>query len=111
MPSLKFETADHPHACGENLGKVVIIDVKDGPSPRVWGKLRLIQQCYLLIRTIPTRVGKTKEHREPAQAIADHPHACGENSSSSTKSSRIRGPSPRVWGKLHSLTREPLPIR
>ena len=34
------------------------------------------------------------------QEVADHPHACGENSHSCAPTGPISGPSPRVWGEL-----------
>ena len=72
--------ADHPHACGENATELTKTNGKNGPSPRVWGKLRNTDDEAAYLRTIPTRVGKTWRSATPAPRCTDHPHACGENS-------------------------------
>src|SRR5947209_13761887 len=51
--------ADHPHACGENVGGAACQLALAGPSPRVWGRLNEAVGVDLVQRTIPTRVGKT----------------------------------------------------
>ena len=52
-------------------------------------------------------MGKTSGLRPRLVRRADHPHACGENTHILVFSSRIVGPSPRVWGKLY-CPRKPL---
>ena len=54
-------SADHPHARGENCARGRSISV--------------------LIRTIPTHVGRTARASSCDRACADHPHARGENAS------------------------------
>ena len=91
--------AVHPHACGENLdfiyglseefgppprvwGKRLgphLIAVNDGPPPRVWGKLRKYTNISRIIRSTPTRVGKTTSPISKLNQLGVHPHACGEN--------------------------------
>ena len=48
---------DHPHACGDKLFVILLFEITQGSSPRVWGQDadRLYQ--YDRIRIIPTRVG------------------------------------------------------
>ena len=49
----------HPHGCGENVYTLTGFGTFYGPSPRVWGKLRHMQQARCFLRSIPTGVGKT----------------------------------------------------
>ena len=91
--------ADHPHACGENPDVEVELEEICGPSPRVWGELRPCSLSERLMRTIPTRVGRTPSLSLPKFATTDHPHACGENQSTAKKVWIRGGPSPRVWGE------------
>ncbi len=74
------ESADHPHACGENCKSGGRLAAHlNGPSPRAWGK-----------RRFPSRI---------ALGFADHPHACGENPDQCDLLNASIGPSPRAWGK------------
>ena len=98
---------DHPHAGGEHKVGDAIAVAADGPSPRGWGAQR--RWCLVLPerRTIPTRVGSTLPLRMVETFQADHPHAGGEHLSLRRRSSLLRGPSPRGWGALATVT----PIR
>ena len=71
--------ADHPHARGENASATNPGIVENGPSPRARGKRFLYRNCLCLIRTIPTRAGKTDDGFSAAGREEDHPHARGEN--------------------------------
>src|SRR5688572_12410078 len=71
-----------------------------GPSPRVWGELCTLHWHPKRVRTIPTRVGRTKLGFPEKGKIADHPHACGENDHWMIGPPHQIGPSPRVWGEL-----------
>ena len=51
--------AEHPHACGENATTEDRKGVRDGTSPRVWGKQHDRERPRPTDRNIPTRVGKT----------------------------------------------------
>src|SRR5436189_207704 len=55
-----------------------------------------------MMRTIPTRVGKTVTATIWVDAHLDHPHAGGENHAVIERIHHPPGPSPRVWGK-HKL--------
>ena len=74
--------ADHPHACGENHFIPQNGVRLCGPSPRVWGEQILKALRASLLRTIPTRVGRTGALLAGAFSLTDHPHACGENPTS-----------------------------
>ena len=91
--------ADHPHAGGENDITGGGIPSVSGPSPRGWGKRRLGRLPARDDRTIPTRVGKTNIALAATGALADHPHAGGENPKMGYSPERTAGPSPRGWGK------------
>ncbi len=91
--------ADHPHACGENKPFSVMSRNVRGPSPRVWGEPTRDCTPVKRLRTIPTRVGRTKGHHMAKRLVTDHPHACGENETRFQAVASSPGPSPRVWGE------------
>ena len=51
----------HPHACGENILRFLLVLTYFGTSPRMWGKRLNEGVEFRLIRYIPTHVGKTIE--------------------------------------------------
>ena len=95
----RLEFQVHPHACGENDPGASITDDNNGPPPRVWGKLLIWPNQHRLIRSTPTRVGKTGRSSRRQRNVQVHPHACGENAASLLADKYCRGPPPRVWGK------------
>ena len=99
MPGL-MQPPDHPHACGEYCVPLMFQHRRDGPSPRVWGILPKYEPHDWLDRTNPTRVGNMRRRRSWPSRRTDHPHACGEYSSSLATRAPVYGPSPRVWGIL-----------
>ena len=99
-PPRLHPTLVHPHACGEYALKRFTFGNNFGPSPRVWGILRLLDLFPSLFRSIPTRVGNTPEQFTSNPRGSVHPHACGEYLARSTQTGRWHGPSPRVWGIL-----------
>ena len=70
----------HPHACGEDHRRSRRPSWRSGPSPRVWGRRVIAALGVLLVRSIPTRVGKTIRGRIKKRCESVHPHACGEDS-------------------------------
>src|SRR5271157_2375097 len=70
---------DHPHACGENNAVTLGNISEDGPSPRAWGERSAVTQFRRELRTIPTRVGRTRARAPSRGGPADHPHARGDN--------------------------------
>jgi hypothetical protein len=92
--------ADHPHASGENFQQSKRVNRSIGPSPREWGELQKRTRNLRVLRTIPTRVGRTMIARVNRQSSADHPHASGENESVAGVFVHFLGPSPREWGEL-----------
>ncbi len=73
------KSTDHPHARGENLLRILFFGPRCGPSPRAWGEPRAPSISLRYLRTIPTRVGRTRRTTSSAARPADHPHARGEN--------------------------------
>ena len=69
----------HPHTRGENQARVIALSRFFGPSPLSWGKRNRNLRATRKRRTIPTLVGKTREHGLNFQACSDHPHTRGEN--------------------------------
>jgi len=59
--SRRSRRPDHPHAGGENARATAGPATIAGPSPRGWGEQRVSWSFALLRRTIPTRVGRTRE--------------------------------------------------
>ena len=59
----------------------------------------------LLIRITPAHAGKTVLSIARALAIADHPRACGENTSPRLSSFICRGSPPRMRGKRFNADR------
>ena len=70
----------HPHACGENSHFVNEYPKGAGPPPRVWGKRSPFPGSSAVLRSTPTRVGKTITGWKNLVVVD--------------------GPPPRVWGKL-----------
>ena len=76
---LVIQTADHPHARGENAVSVRYSGMSFGPSPRTWGELSMAMRARGYRRTIPTHVGRTPNVYGTLILPTDHPHARGEN--------------------------------
>ncbi len=71
---------------------------------------------YGIIRSTPTRVGKTPNQFLPTCVTTVHPHACGENEPVPPQLHSGVGPPPRVWGKraenhAHALAARSTPTR
>ena len=96
---LMSTSTDHPHGRGENVPPSARHLFTSGPSPRAWGKLVQPVLVSVVVRTIPTGVGKTRNRKAIRRQIADHPHGRGENVSFSSYDLKKIGPSPRAWGK------------
>ncbi len=89
----------HPHGCGENPHQFQVFYLPYGSSPRVWGKLLASVSSRMLLRFIPTGVGKTLARISLTLIPAVHPHGCGENDGVAGGPPAGGGSSPRVWGK------------
>ncbi len=99
LSSWSIGSSDHPHVRGENVSKAILSDLLRGPSPRPWGKLFRVNMTLVLLRTIPTSVGKTSPPGCRGRGGSDHPHVRGENLKPLLLGAFAYGPSPRPWGK------------
>ncbi len=88
----------HPPACGEHSLCPQESLYICGSSPRMWGTPHALSYPLGRRRFIPTHVGNTSPRRPSTSRIPVHPHACGEHSSASRRSSTFTGSSPRMWG-------------
>ena len=75
---------NHPHACGDKIGEVYSVIRIVGSSPRVWGQAEYNQNQTKPTGIIPTRVGTSMPSRKGSDDNQDHPHACGDKSSSNS---------------------------
>ena len=90
---------DHPHACGDKKHLHPTQKPVAGSSPRVWGQASFGYRLPSLMGIIPTRVGTSFLRRQRAQAVWDHPHACGDKRMCVYSITLKIGSSPRVWGQ------------
>ncbi|EQA61067.1 hypothetical protein LEP1GSC062_1308 [Leptospira alexanderi serovar Manhao 3 str. L 60] len=70
-----------------------------GSTPRVWGKDSLKPLLASPQRFNPTCVGKRPEKTPAEKEIPVQPHVCGEKNLNKVIQDRVRGSTPRVWGK------------
>ena len=91
---------DHPRACGEDIGGVIVAATGWGPPPRMRGRPERERVRRLLIRTTPAHAGKTSPSTKSHTSPADHPRACGEDDPLTALRSGGRGPPPRMRGRL-----------
>ena len=77
MP-LKARQRDHPRACGEKAGRIILRGQKKGSPPRMRGKALQLVTGLAEGRITPAHAGKSPSMcRRPAPCW-DHPRACGE---------------------------------
>jgi len=91
-------SAVHPHVCGERHNRLPALLNIAGSSPRVWGTSGIVGSRRIVRRFIPTCVGNVHWKQRYDNAIAVHPHVCGERSRDREARSMACGSSPRVWG-------------
>ncbi len=88
----------HPHVRGEYGHFRTRSEIRNGSSPRAWGILHNIRQCFYLSWFIPTCVGNTYCIVYFVFYSVVHPHVRGEYYTTSGLRAFIRGSSPRAWG-------------
>ena len=94
---------DHPRACGANRIWTVSLYVSCGSSPRVRGKLQMVERMFEVGRIIPARAGQTTAGLTARNTGTDHPRACGANNLSIWTPWPATGSSPRVRGKQRDV--------
>ena len=97
--------AVHPHARGDNGEYVLVQHVHYGSPPRAWGQRVWAIVYASVLRFTPTRVGTTTSGGPTAGAISVHPHARGDNSSTTASGWSWIGSPPRAWGQHNSPIR------
>ena len=97
---------DHPRACGENSFEILVKLFAFGSPPRMRGKLSAKDFGDPEIRISPAHAGKTYFFMPHQLRPADHPRACGENSSGLSTAPEKCGSPPRMRGKrkLYGIT-------
>ncbi len=105
------EFADHPRACGANAETRFDYVAHRGSSPRMRGKLTVLGDAIGQVRIIPAHAGQTPGARVCVALVADHPRACGANSSLPCSLLPAVGSSPRMRGKLDGFTAAAKPAR
>ena len=78
---LRRKSPDHPRACGANVGSCASNIIGFGSSPRMRGKLVGRGDLFRGGRIIPAHAGQTQTAYLRHSRIADHPRACGANTS------------------------------
>ena len=74
---------DHPRACGANLERAWKTVMASGSSPRMRGKRLIGSVVHDAHRIIPAHAGQTHRLEDRRRLDADHPRACGANSTAS----------------------------
>ena len=92
----------HPRACGGNHICYLPIERGEGPSPRLRGKRELRWGAIPRPRSIPAPAGETFGDLNSTHICRVHPRACGGNRHARRRPYHLRGPSPRLRGKLSS---------
>ena len=90
----------HPHACGEDFSTPTISFSHLETPPRMWGRRQNLAYRYLGFGNTPTHVGKTCVTPNVPVTARKHPHACGEDKTSSSSVSMSTETPPRMWGRL-----------
>jgi hypothetical protein len=91
--------SDHPHVRGEKPLHLLATKNRFGSSPRAWGKAGGNRLDLLLVRIIPTCVGKSCCWGCGAGWGTDHPHVREEKNLYLHSKCEGLGSSPRAWGK------------
>ena len=92
-------SADHPRACGENTIQGRERLPFSGSPPRMRGKRPLTITPFSVYRITPAHAGKTQQRGSADGGGADHPRACGENSTLPSLPCSLFGSPPRMRGK------------
>ena len=93
------KNAEHPRVCGENEREFISHPHHAGTSPRMRGKLALLQKPVKHVRNIPAYAGKTSFTTWVTSYQEEHPRVCGENHIDTRLSTDRIGTSPRMRGK------------
>ena len=95
----------HPRAYGENADYTDLIDMVEGSSPRIRGKLLLEALVQAGVGLIPAHTGKTSTVNQSRRRRWAHPRAYGENAKNGGAFKPGLGSSPRIRGKRREVAR------
>src|SRR5690606_14855609 len=93
--------AVHPHARGDDASPATVTRSPYGTPPRAWGRLAIPLERASTSRYTPTRVGTTDRRRIAACWNAVHPHARGDDLSTTCPNRTHNGTPPRAWGRRY----------
>ena len=91
---------DHPRACGAHNSSRYERSVTKGSSPRMRGSQFYYPKFQNIVGIIPAHAGLTDGPRFYADAVRDHPRACGAHVALNTIFATGMGSSPRMRGSL-----------
>ena len=95
---------DHPRACGEDDHPTRQLFPREGPPPRMRGRLERQPCTPVRGRTTPAHAGKTTPTRGCGRGCSDHPRACGEDVVFPGLGDVCLGPPPRMRGRPRRQT-------
>ncbi len=101
IPKRFRAAAVHPHGCGACCNDELVGYFRYGSSPRVWGVLAPRVDHRLVVRFIPTGVGRARWVAFARRLFPVHPHGCGACNLCGYDVLYSTGSSPRVWGVLN----------
>ena len=111
LSCLAWCAGDHPRACGEKKGVLMMANNKQGSPPRMRGK---VFSSYSFSRSpgiTPAHAGKSRQVPILLCGSQDHPRACGEKYLRLWPLLQLWGSPPRMRGKGHGWHRQALPNR
>ena len=90
---------DHPRRCGENVFRIIYVELRLGSPPQVRGKPLSANGYDVGKRITPAGAGKTPMQYIGRRKNRDHPRRCGENAPFDGFSFESAGSPPQVRGK------------
>ncbi len=90
---------EYPHVCGDNSSTIWVAFSAAGTPPRMWGQLLFGFIFSPFVRNTPTYVGTTAPAGVFPWDHKEHPHVCGDNSSTIWVAFSAAGTPPRMWGQ------------
>ena len=99
----RYNTEDHPRACGEKLFGLWSMAIILGSPPRMRGKEAKSNVCGSQTGITPAHAGKSFDPCKYFRDAKDHPRACGEKPHSLNFPSKPIGSPPRMRGKVAAV--------
>ena len=101
----------HPHARGEDVSPSFVCLGSAETPPRTWGRRLSMKHGGAFVGNTPTHVGKTASRAHAHAGGQKHPHARGEDASSTPSRILARETPPRTWGRQNGTGSSPVPGR